>query len=43
MSERGAVRFLHDNADAVDAILALTAGMTYDEFAGDRAVHDAVL
>ncbi len=43
MSERGTLLFLHDIADAVDAILALTAGMTYDEFAGDRAVLDAVL
>ena len=43
MSERGTLLFLHDIADALDAILALTAGMTYDEFAGDRAVHDAVL
>lgn len=43
MSERGTLLFLHDIADAVDAILALTAGMMYDEFAGDRAVHDAVL
>lgn len=43
MSERGALLFLHDIAGAVDAIVELTDGMTYDEFAGDRAVHDAVL
>ena len=43
MSERGPLLFLHDIADAVDAIVGLTASMTYDEFAGDRAVHDAVL
>jgi uncharacterized protein with HEPN domain len=43
MSERGALLFLHDIADAAEAILGLTAGMTYDQFADDRAVHDAVL
>lgn len=43
MSERGPLLFLHDIADAIDAILELTDRMTYDAFAGDRAVHDAVL
>lgn len=43
MSERGPLLFLHDIADAIDAILELTDRMTYDAFAGDRAVHEAVL
>lgn len=43
MSERGALLVLSDIRDAADAILELTAGMTFERFAADRAVRDAVL
>lgn len=43
MSERSSLLVLHDIRDAADAIVELTAGMTFEQFAADRAVHDAVL
>lgn len=43
MSERDALLVLHDIRDAADAITGLVAGMTFERFAADRAVHDAVL
>lgn len=43
MSERDALLVLTDIVDAVDTITGLIGGMTFEDFAADRAVHDAVL
>jgi uncharacterized protein with HEPN domain len=43
MSERDPLLVLHDIEDAADAIHGLTVEMSFERFAADRAVHDAVL